>query len=201
MPSGDYVLLIYIFLLVPAMLVGFGFARRHLFVPHHKLTMTTITLINWVLILIVMVVTYRAAVEPDLPQNLRLAAGLVPTIHGLLGLTAQTIATYLVIRMWFENQLPDWFKVKNIKTYMRFTLGLWLTTAVFGLLTWAVLHHGFLSNPAQTSRGGASPAATVASTEADTGVPASTEAATIAAIPVSTQDATQSVTPLKIVQT
>ncbi len=100
--KGDFVLFAYIFFLVPLMLIGFGFARRRLFVPHHKLTMTTITIINWILILLVMVVTYSAAVEPNLSKNFRAANVFIPTIHGLFGLTAQVLATYLVIRMWLR---------------------------------------------------------------------------------------------------
>ncbi len=191
MSPGDIVLVIYVFLLVPAMLVGFVFARRKWFEPYHKMTMTTITISNWILIGIVMVTTYREAVEPGLPQNLRFASGLIPTIHGLLGLSAQTLATYLVIRMWFEKQLPEWFKVKNIKRYMRTTLGLWLLTALFGVTVWAVLHRGFLTSPGEN--GGANPVATEPvgtpdSTQDATTVPASTKDATVA--PAVTKDAT-----------
>jgi hypothetical protein len=63
----------------------------------------------------------------------------LPTIHLITGGLAQLMATYLVIRMWFEKSLPDWFKIKNIKLAMRTTLLLWLTTAVLGILiylTW-----------------------------------------------------------------
>lgn len=67
--TSTTVLLIYIFLLVPAMLVGFGFARRKLFVPHHKLVMTSITAINWVLIAWVMVGSYAIS-PPAYPPGL-----------------------------------------------------------------------------------------------------------------------------------
>ncbi|MEP7286122.1 MAG: cupredoxin domain-containing protein [Chloroflexota bacterium] len=146
MTTSDLVLLAYIVLIVPAMLVGFVFARRKMFEPYHKLTMTTITLVNWALIIGVMLVTYRRDVVTQLPQNIGFPAVLIPTLHLIPGLIAQIIATYLVIRMWFENQLPDWFKVKNIKIYMRTTLALWLLTAVLGALTWAVINKGFLAS-------------------------------------------------------
>jgi len=148
MTTSDLVLLAYIFLLVPAMLIGFGFARRKLFEPHHKFMMTTITIVNWLLIFFVMWVTYSRDVLPQVPQSLKLPFVLIPSLHLLAGLTAQLIATYLVIRMWFEKQLPAWFKVKNIKLYMRTTLALWLLTAVLGLTTWAVINKGFLASPA-----------------------------------------------------
>src|SRR5260221_12794812 len=100
MTTSDLVLLAYIFLIVPAMLVGFVFARRKMFEPYHKLTMTTITIVNWLLIIFVMLVTYRRDVLPSIPQNLNQPSGLIPTLHLIPGLIAQLLATYLVIRMW-----------------------------------------------------------------------------------------------------
>ncbi len=145
MTTPDLVLLAYILLIVPAMLVGFFFARRKMFEPYHKLTMTTITLVNWALIILVMLATYRRDVAPQVPQNLSHVDVLIPMLHLLPGLIAQLLATYLVIRMWFERQLPDWFKVKNIKIYMRTTLALWLITALMGALTWAVINKGLFA--------------------------------------------------------
>lgn len=144
MSPSDLVLLIYVVFLVPAMLVGFSFARRKLFIPQHRAIMTSITIINWILIVLLMLVTYRRDVAPQLPDHLTALNILIPSIHLITGLIAQLLATYLVIRMWFSYQLPNWLKIVNIKTPMRITLGLWLTTAVLGVLTWAVLVHGFL---------------------------------------------------------
>lgn len=149
MKTSDLVLLAYVILIAPAMLLGFFFARRKMFEPYHKFTMTTITIVNWILILGVMLPTYLTLL-PDVPGNLRQPGYLVPTLHLIPGAIAQILATYLVIRMWFEKQLPEWFKVQNIKLVMRTTLTLWLLTAVLGVLNWAVLTRGFLGNGAQT---------------------------------------------------
>ncbi len=142
MNRSDLILLAYVILIVPAMLVGFFFARRKMFEPYHKFTMTTITIVNWILILVVMLPTYLS-----LPRDPSQPHFLVPTIHLIPGAIAQILATYLVIRMWFEKQLPNWFKVQNIKLFMRTTLTLWIITALLGVLNWAVLTRGFLSNP------------------------------------------------------
>ncbi len=136
---ADITLLAYIFLIIPAMLVGFVFARRKMFEPYHKFVMTGITLFNWVLIFFIMAVSYGDSVAPNVPDELSDRNYLIPTIHLLTGGLAQLLATYLVIRMWFEKQLPDWFKVKNIKLFMRTTLALWLITALLGIgiyFTW-----------------------------------------------------------------
>jgi uncharacterized membrane protein YozB (DUF420 family) len=135
---SDLTLLAYILLIVPGALLGYYFARRKLYEPHHKWLMTAITLVNWVLILFVMLAAYANAASqittefepPDL---------LLPTLHLITGGMAQILATYLVIRMWFGNRLPERFRIERIKAPMRATLALWLATAVLGAaiyLTW-----------------------------------------------------------------
>jgi uncharacterized membrane protein YozB (DUF420 family) len=175
--TSDYVLIAYIFVLVPLMLVGFAYARRKMFEPNHKLVMTTITISNWFLIGLVMVVSYSHIVEPEIKAGtINKAYVLVPTLHAAAGLIAQLVATYLVIRMWFENILPEWIKVKNIKRYMRFTLAMWLITAALGLGVWFSFYQAFRTG---TSDPNATPAATVEATQdATKASPGATRAAT-----------------------
>ena len=118
------------------MLVGFIFARRKHFEP--KLVMTAVTLLNWVLIAFLMAVSYRDGVAPEIPQGLGRLPILVPSVHLVLGATAQLLATYLVLRMWLENRLPRWLLLRRFKNVMRLTLALWLATATFGALTYTV---------------------------------------------------------------
>lgn len=192
MPSvpGDYVLLVYLVFLIPLMLVGFGFARRKLFVPHHKLVMTTITIVNWVLISIVMLTTYRVGIEPKVPAELYKPRILIPTIHGIIGGVAQLLATYLVLRMWFENQLPAWIKVKNIKPYMRATLTMWLITALLGVGIWAI----FYQERAASANSPLQPAKTQEATKS-AATPGATEEATKVATPGATEESTKVATP------
>jgi uncharacterized membrane protein YozB (DUF420 family) len=136
---ADLTLIAYVVLLIPAMLAGLFYARRKRFDTHHKPIMTVITLFNWLLIGFLMLASYRQNVLPDLGQNLSSPRYLLPTLHLVIGGLAQIVATYLVIRMWFEKQLPDWFKVVKIKRYMRFTLAGWLIAALLGIgiyITW-----------------------------------------------------------------
>jgi hypothetical protein len=138
--AGNYVLVAYIVLIVPAMIVGYVFARRKMFEPYHKITMTAITIVNWIVIILLMGVRYKNEILPAVPQYLNLPGVLIPTLHLIPGLIAQLLATYLVIRMWFSNVIPERLAVANIKPYMRLTLALWLITAVLGVATWAVFH-------------------------------------------------------------
>jgi uncharacterized membrane protein YozB (DUF420 family) len=173
---ADLTLVAYVFLLVPAMLVGFFFARRKWFEPHHKMTMTTITIANWVLILALMVGSYSAGVLPRLGENISNPRYLLPTLHLITGALAQFTATYLVIRMWFEDQLPGWFKVQNIKRPMRFTLAGWLVTVLLGVGIYFTWYTG--------------QSAAVPETPASTQEPAATEGAAATPEAAATEDAT-----------
>lgn len=136
--ASDLSLLAYLVLLLPAMLLGFTFARRKLFVPHHKFVMTGIVILNWVFIILVMAVSYSGGVASQIPDNIGDPFVLLPTIHLVTGAIAQILATYLVARMWLENVLPEWSKVRNIKRYMRVTLTLWVVTALLGITIYVV---------------------------------------------------------------
>src|SRR5829696_8827959 len=101
--TSDLVLLAYVFLLLPGMIIGFFFARRKMFVPYHKFTMTGVTLVNWVLIAFVMLVSYSNYIAPYVPDNFSDIRALIATIHLVTGGLAQGLATYLVILMWTER--------------------------------------------------------------------------------------------------
>ncbi len=169
---ADLTLLAYIFLIVPAMLVGYAYARRGKHRPNHKYIMITITAVNWVLIIFLMIVAYRFDVSENLlahPMNPRY---LLPTIHGILGLIAQVLATYVVYRMLREdflvgralrrgerNQAKFWFR--NAKPTMRIVLVLWLATSLIGIFNYlfrydilpAVLARAPVAAPAVTPEG------------------------------------------------
>jgi uncharacterized membrane protein YozB (DUF420 family) len=154
-PLADLTLVAYVLLLLPAMLLGFYFARRRKFSPQHKLTMTFVTCANWLLILFVMAVSYGANVRPALPEGLSQPVYLLPTIHLAVGALAQLLATYLLFRMWFEDVLPDWMLVRRIKPFMRLTLVLWFTTVVLGVILYALWYAPAAATPPE-----ATPAAT-----------------------------------------
>src|SRR4051794_23807023 len=159
--AADIALLAYIFLIVPGMLIGFRFARRQKFAPHHKLTMTTVTIVNWLIIFYLMAFSYSRTVATNVPKGLTQPFFLSPTIHLLTGLTAQIIGTILVLRMWLENVLPPRLRFEPIKPWMRLTLGLWLVTATLGVVTY-YLWYGI---PFTGGRGGSSAPEQPAATE------------------------------------
>src|SRR4051812_32632195 len=151
---ADLTLLAYILLIVPGMITGYIFARRGKHRPHHKLTMITITVVNWILIIFLMLTAYRYDVIGNIGSQPTNARYLMPTIHGILGLGAQLLATYIIFRMLREDsqvaaakargekgqQLSKyWFT--NAKTFMRITIILWLLTALLGLFNSLILYN------------------------------------------------------------
>jgi uncharacterized membrane protein YozB (DUF420 family) len=141
---ADLTLMAYILLIVPGMLAGWFFARRNMHRPQHKWVMTGITVINWVLIVWLMLVAYNFDVVGNLPTQPINPRYIVPAIHGVLGLVAQVLATYVIYRMLKEDAqvaaakkrgerdlMKYWFT--SAKPVMRVTLALWLITALLGV--------------------------------------------------------------------
>lgn len=144
---ADLTLLAYLLLIVPAMLIGWLYARRKLHRPHHKWLMIGVTVINWVLIGLLMLVAYRFDIADNIgaqPNNPRY---LLPTLHALFGLPAQLLATFIVLRMLVEDAQVArakargetglskyWFR--HAKSTMFLTLALWLITAALGVVSY-----------------------------------------------------------------
>lgn len=137
--ASDLSLMAYLLLLIPLMLIGYRFARRRRF-NNHKWVMTGVVALNWVLIVLVMSVSYRQGVAPYVPDQLSDSRVFLPVIHLVTGGVAQVLATYLVLRMWLESVLPSALKVKNIRRYMRATLALWLVTVAFGVVIYIAFY-------------------------------------------------------------
>jgi uncharacterized membrane protein YozB (DUF420 family) len=149
---ADLSLLAYILLIIPSLVAGYVFARRGQHRPQHKWIMTGITVFNWVLILLLMIAAYRFDVVDGIasqPGNIRY---LLPTIHGLLGLPAQLLATYVVYRMLREdaqvaaarkrgeaNLSRYWFR--QARWTMQVVFWLWLATALLGIGTYLVRYN------------------------------------------------------------
>ena len=138
---ADATLLAYILLILPLMLLGYYFARRKLFDPQHKIVMTLVLMLNYLLIVSVMLRSFANGVAPGIPDNLSDLRVLLPTLHMIIGAIAQLSATYLVLLMWTENTRFEnivIYRVKRFKNMMRFTLILWITTIVMGFGIYAI---------------------------------------------------------------
>jgi uncharacterized membrane protein YozB (DUF420 family) len=180
---ADLTILAYLLLLIPMMLAGFVFARNKQFVPHHQVVMTTIIIANWGLIAFIMANSLRGTLDAEVSDTT--AYRFLPLLHAAFGVSAQILGTYLVVRMWFEDELPAWAKLQKIKPAMRLTLAGWLIAASLGIITYITWYDPFSSaetdvTPATTPEA-TEPADAMSATEAV--VPAETEAA----VPIETE--------------
>jgi uncharacterized membrane protein YozB (DUF420 family) len=144
---ADLTLLAYILLILPGMILGFIFARQGYHRPRHKWLMIGITVANWLLIIFLMMATFMFDVAPNVAEQPTNPRYTIPSVHALLGLPAQILATYIVVRMLIEDYQVGqarqrgekdvskyWFKAA--KPVMRLTLLLWILTASLGIITY-----------------------------------------------------------------
>jgi uncharacterized membrane protein YozB (DUF420 family) len=186
---ADLTLLAYILLILPGMILGFIFARQGYHRPRHKWLMIGITVANWLLIIFLMMATFMFDVAPNVAEQPTNPRYTIPSVHALLGLPAQILATYIVVRMLIEDYQVGqarqrgekdvskyWFKAA--KPVMRLTLLLWILTASLGIITYLtrynviVLPGTSVADPIQTPESVPPPAETEEVPE-----PASTEEA------------------------
>ncbi len=149
---ADLTLLAYLLLIMPALIIGVVFVRRGLHRPHHKWAMIIVTVVNWVLIIFLMLAAYATDVAPNLPQQPGNPRYFLPAIHGLLGLPAQLLATFIVVRMLIEDHQVArarqrgetdlqkyWFRAA--RSTMWIVLVLWLLTTILGFVSYIVRYN------------------------------------------------------------
>jgi len=149
---ADLTLVAYVLLIAPAMIIGLVLVRIGRHRPHHKWLMIGVTVVNWLLILFLMLAAFTTDIAPNLRENAAQARYFLPGVHTLLGLPAQLLATFIVLRMLWEDYQVNrarrrgetdlqryWFKAA--KWTMRLTLGLWLVTVSLGIVSYVVRYN------------------------------------------------------------
>jgi plastocyanin/uncharacterized membrane protein YozB (DUF420 family) len=113
-----------------ALWIGRGLARKKDFY-HHQRVQTAVLLFNLDVILFVMVVTFsQQVIGPGAAPNDPVVP--IEILHGLSGVLLQLLGLYIVVRMWFEKILPQWFLFKNFRLLMLTTLFWWTLQTLGG---------------------------------------------------------------------
>jgi uncharacterized membrane protein YozB (DUF420 family) len=122
-----------------ALYVGYYYAKKKKFRPQHANIQTTVVIVNLFFILLIMAVTFYQFVSsgPDVAEH----PGPFIVIHVILGIVAEILGIYLVLRMRTKI-IPPALKVKNFKLLMQMTLGLWTAAVLFGLIVYASYYLG-----------------------------------------------------------
>src|SRR5664279_5243493 len=118
-----------------ALLAGAMFARRKRF-RLHACCQTVIVLLNFVVILLLMLPSFRVHVIPKIPTKLGKPYYAVATAHAALGSVAEAVALYIVLSAG-TNLLPQRLRFTNYKLWMRSLLALWWLVLLLGLSTYA----------------------------------------------------------------
>lgn len=116
-------------LILAGLYVGFYFARKKLFRPHHAYMQTTMVLLNLVLILSIMVPAFYTFVI--LGGTTTGVVGTLMIVHAILGAITEGVALYLVAGEMTQI-IPKQYRIKSLKPVMRATLALWTLVAFLG---------------------------------------------------------------------
>lgn len=123
------------------LLVGAFLARRRRF-RQHAWCQSVIVLLNLIVIVLVMIPSFRAHVSPKIPLKLGRPYYALATAHAALG-TITEIAGLYILLVAGTSVLPEKLRITNYKLWMRTVLALWLVVLLLGLATytrWYVPH-------------------------------------------------------------
>jgi plastocyanin len=124
------------FLMVLGLSLGMFLARRKHYRVHGWLQ-ATLVLLNIVLIVTIMLPSYRRQVVPHLSLSFRDSYYGIASLHAALGLAAELLALYVVL-VAGTSVLPKWLRFPNYKPWMRATLALWWLAFLLGCGTYCV---------------------------------------------------------------
>jgi uncharacterized membrane protein YozB (DUF420 family) len=122
------------FVMGAALTAGALLAKRKCY-KAHGICQTTVLLLNLLMIGLVMWPTFRQQVKPTLPKVLHKWYFAAPTIHAVLGSTAELMGLYIVV-VAGTNILPEWLRFKDWKRWMRAELTLWFIVVLTGMGTY-----------------------------------------------------------------
>jgi predicted neutral ceramidase superfamily lipid hydrolase len=127
-------------LMIVALWIGFYFAHTNQ-IPRHRNVQTAVVLVNIFLIAFVMITSFYSFIVLGGSTSGIVAQLMI--VDGILGLLAELVGIYLVLRM--RTQLvPPRFRVKNFMFVMRSLLGLWTLIVLLGL---GIYYFRYLATP------------------------------------------------------
>lgn len=109
--------------------IGFIYARKKMFRPHHANIQATMVLLNLVLILTIMIPSFnRFVIQGGTTTG---TVGTLMIAHAVIGGITEIVALYLVFSERFKI-IPKPWRIQNIKPVMRVVLVAWTITAMLG---------------------------------------------------------------------
>jgi len=123
-----------------ALISGAFLARAKRFVAH-GICQTAILVLNLAMICFLMWPSFHSHVLPRLPKRLGKRFYAVATIHGIFGVLAEILGLYIVL-VAGTKILPETWRFKRWKLWMRIELALWWIVLLMGVVTYWVWYGG-----------------------------------------------------------
>ncbi len=120
-----------IVLIAGMFLVRAGHVRAHAYIQ------TSVVLVNLPVVLLWMVPSYLTYVLPGLTTDFSKPFYWVPTLMLVVGAAAEGLGVYVAL-VAGTNRIPERFRFRRYKLWMRTVLGLWWSVVIVGLLTYYV---------------------------------------------------------------
>jgi uncharacterized membrane protein YozB (DUF420 family) len=123
-------------MMAAALVIGAGFARRKRY-RAHAITQTTVLLLNSGMIAMVMWPSTRGQVMPAFPDVWGKWYFAMPSIHAMLGTAAEALGIFIALVVG-TTLVPERFRFRNWKRWMRAELALWWIVMLSGAATYYV---------------------------------------------------------------
>jgi len=119
-----------------SLFVGAYLARAKRYAAHGR-CMTVVLLLNLVSISVVMGPSFDQLVSPRLADHLYKRYYAVAAVHGALGAAAEILGLYILL-VAGTNVLPETWRFRRWKLWMRVELALWMAVLLGGIGTYFV---------------------------------------------------------------
>ena len=133
--AADFNLIVQLLMGV-ALLLGMMLAR-HRHYRAHAICQGSVVLLNLVMIASIMLPPFARYIVPGLPQQLSQPYYFFPTLHAIVGTTAQLLGLYILTRAT-TRWLPQKLCFRNYKLWMRTELALWWIVILLGITTYYI---------------------------------------------------------------
>lgn len=119
-----------------ALICGAFLARKKRFLAH-GICQTAVLVLNLMMIYLLMWPSFYSHVWPRLPKRIGKRFYAVATIHGALGALAEILGLYIAL-VAGTRILPETWRFKRWKLWMRIEMGLWWVVLMMGAVTYWV---------------------------------------------------------------
>jgi|GEM_PF-508259 len=135
--AGDITLSVMILVAI-LLTIGVGLALKRRYEAHRRVQSVAVALAS-IMVLWMMIFPFIDFVISDFMQTRSVKFYLVSALHGLIGLPAFIFGGFVALRG--NNLVPERFKFRNYKRYMRIAYALYILTILAGIwlyFTWYV---------------------------------------------------------------